>query len=78
MRNIMKWLKKEPVSRGDVAEEALIITLAISVALLVIGLILSVWAPQGISAILAVFGALVSFLSIVGLIIIWFIREGFR
>ncbi len=78
MKNIMKWLKKEPVSRGDVAEEALIITLAISVALLVIGLILSVWMPQGISAILAVFGALVSFLSIVGLIIIWFIREGFR
>lgn len=78
MKNIMKWFKKEPVSRGDVAEEALIIILAISAAMIVIGLVLSVWMPQGISAILAVFGAFVSFLSIVGLIIIWFIREGFR
>ncbi len=78
MKNIMKWLKREPVSRLEVAEEALIIILAISAAMLVIGLILSVWIPQGISAILAVFGAFVSFLSIVGLIIIWFIREGFK
>ncbi len=78
MKNLMKWLKREPVSRGDVAEEALIITLAISAAMIVAGLILSVWMPQGLSAILAVFGALVSFLSILGLIIIWFIREGFK
>ncbi|MFH0889881.1 MAG: hypothetical protein V1836_01925 [Candidatus Aenigmatarchaeota archaeon] len=78
MKNIKKLIKGEKPELGAVAEEALIATLITGAVLVVIGVVLSSFMPIGIAPLMAMSGALLSFLSLIFMITFWFSQEGFK
>ena len=78
MQNLKKLIKGEKAKFEDLAEEVLLAALVLGAALLVAGVILSVWIPVGIAPLMAMIGALLSFLSLVFMVVLWFYQEGLR
>lgn len=76
--NFLKLFKRENKTKLDKAEEILVVALVAGAALLSAGLLLSIYAPQGASAISAMIGAALAFISLVGLVAVWFAKEGFK
>jgi hypothetical protein len=62
-------------SRLETAENISIALIILGAIVLSVGIGLSILNPAGISAILAMFGAFLSFISTVFLIFIWFFKE---
>jgi len=56
-------------------ENLMMLLLIIGASMLSVGIGLSILSPKGISAILAMFGSFLAFISTVGLIIVWTIKE---
>ncbi|MBI2085588.1 MAG: hypothetical protein HYT71_03695 [Candidatus Aenigmarchaeota archaeon] len=78
MKNLKKLIKGEKPGFYDLAEEVAILGLIIGALLLVAGIILSAFAPAGFAALSAMLGALLSFLSLIFMAILWFAKDGFR
>ncbi|MBI4167693.1 MAG: hypothetical protein HY515_01930 [Candidatus Aenigmarchaeota archaeon] len=78
MKNLIKLIKGEKTEFSELLEEILIGTLVLGALLLVVGIVLSAVAPKGLAALLAMTGALLSFLSLIFMVILWFGKEGFR
>ncbi len=78
VKNLIKFIKGEKPGFGELAEEILIGALILGALLLTTGIVLSAVAPKGLAALLAMSGALLSFLSLVFMVILWFGKEGFR
>ena len=68
-------LKFKGKNKLETAENYSILSIFIGARLLSIGIGLNIVSTKGLSAILAMLGAVVSFVSIVSLIVIWLIRE---
>ena len=73
MRNVLGMLKGK--DKYETLENCSILFIVIGAAMLSSGIGLTVINPKGFSAILAMLGALVSFLSIVVLIFTWIVKE---
>ncbi len=78
VKNLRKLIKGEKPALGAVAEEALVASLITGAALVVIGVVLSSFMPVGIAPLMAMSGALLSFLSLIFMITFWFGQEGFK
>lgn len=64
-------------SKYEKAESISIMALIVGAVMLSVGIGLSILNPKGISAILAMFGALTSFLATVALLFTWLLKELF-
>ncbi len=78
VKNLRKLIKGEKPEFSGLAEEILIGALVLGTLLLTAGIVLSATAPMGLAALLAMSGALLSFLSLIFMVILWFGKEGFR
>ncbi len=78
MKNLKKLIKGEKTEFYDLAEEVSIGGLILGAFLLVFGIILSAFAPAGFAALSAMLGALLSFLSLIFMVVLWFAKDGFR
>ncbi|MBI1972298.1 MAG: hypothetical protein HYS53_03285 [Candidatus Aenigmarchaeota archaeon] len=78
VKNLRKLIKGEKTEFSELLEEILIGALVLGALLLTTGIVLSAIAPAGLSALLAMSGALLSFLSLISMVILWFGKEGFR
>ena len=72
---ILKMLKAK--SKFEKAEGYCILSLIVGSLMLSSGIGLSIITPKGIPAILAMLGSLIAFLSTVGLIFTWLLKEMF-
>lgn len=73
MKDVLGILKGE--TKYEKAEGYLIYALLGSALVMSLGIALTIVSSQGISVILALSGALLSFLSTIGLLIVWIIQE---
>lgn len=73
MKSALDMLKDK--SKLEVLENLSIYLIVIGAVILSVGIGLSIISPKGISAILAMIGAFISFLSTVVLIFTWMIKE---
>ncbi len=78
MKNIRKLIKGEKPQAGELAEEVLAVALAVGASLVVIGIVLSAFMPVGLAALMAMTGALLSFVSLIFMATLWFHQEGFK
>jgi len=78
VKNLKKLIKGESTELKDLIEEILIIALVLGAVLLATGIILSVWIPVGLAPLMAMVGALLGFLSLIFMIILWFYQEGLK
>ncbi len=62
-------------SRYAKIESYLIYILLVSALVMSVGIGLTIFKTQGISAVLSMLGALMSFLSTIGLIVVWILQE---
>ena len=76
--DFFKLFKRENKTKLGKAEEILVVVLVVGAVLLSAGLLLSIYAPQGASALAAMIGAALAFISLVGLVAVWFAKEGFK
>lgn len=70
---ILGMLKSK--NKYEKAEWYCILSLIVGALILSLGIGLTILNPKGISAILAMFGSLISFLATVALIFVWLIKE---
>jgi hypothetical protein len=73
MRSFLSRLKGH--NKFETAENYSILFIAIGAMFLSFGIGLTTISTKGISAILAIFGALLSFLSTISLIVVWTVKE---
>ena len=78
VKNLRKLIKGEKTEFGELSEEILIGTLVLGAILLTAGIVLSAIVPAGLAALMAMSGALLSFLSLIFMVILWFVKDGFR
>lgn len=78
VKNLKKLIKGEKTEFGELSEEVLTGALILGTLLLTAGIVLSAIAPAGLAALLAMSGALLSFLSLIFMVIIWFAKDGFQ
>ena len=78
VKNLRKLIKGEKTEFSDLSEEILIGALVLGTLLLTGGIVLSAIAPAGLAALLAMSGALLSFLALIFMVILWFAKDGFR
>ena len=78
VKNLRKLIKGEKTEFGELSEEILIGALVLGALFLTAGIVLSAVAPAGLAALLAMSGALLSFLSLIFMVILWFAKDGFR
>ncbi len=78
VKNIRKLFKGEKPAFDELAEEVLIVTLAVGASLVAVGVILSAFMPIGLAPIMAMTGALLSFVSLIIMVTLWFRQEGFK
>ena len=78
VKNLRKLIKGEKTEFGELSEEILISVLVLGTLFLTVGIVLSAIAPAGLAPLLAMSGALLSFLSLIFMVILWFAKDGFR
>ena len=78
VKNLRKLIKGEKTEFSELLEEILTGALVLGAIFLTTGIVLSAVAPKGLAALLAMSGALLSFLSLISMVILWFGKEGFR
>ncbi len=78
VKNLKKLIAGEKPGFYDLAEEVSVGGLVLGALLLVAGIFLSAFAPAGLAPLLAMLGALLSFLSLIFMVVLWFAKDGFR
>lgn len=78
VKNLKKLIKGEKTEFSELSEEVLIGALVLGALSLTVGIVLSAIAPAGLAALLAMSGALLSFLALIFMVILWFVKDGFR
>ena len=72
---LVKMLNLKSKKKIDRVEGFCIIFLLAGSLILSLGIVLSILNSKGISAILAMFGSLVAFISTVALVLVWFVKD---
>jgi hypothetical protein len=62
----------------ETAENCSILGIILGVIILSSGFFVSIISPKGLAAILLMFGSLMSFISTIALVIVWFLNEFFE
>ncbi|MEM5793089.1 MAG: hypothetical protein QXY45_01870 [Candidatus Aenigmatarchaeota archaeon] len=75
LKGILNTLNLKSKSKIDRAEGFAILSILSGGVILSLGIGLSILNPKGISAILAMLGAFLTFISTISLIFVWLIRE---
>ncbi|MBI4177059.1 MAG: hypothetical protein HY516_01720 [Candidatus Aenigmarchaeota archaeon] len=78
VKNLIKLIKGEKPELSEAVEEGLTGTLVLGTVLLTTGIVLSAVAPRGLAPLMAMSGALLSFLSLISMVVLWFAKDGFR
>ncbi len=78
MKNIKKFIKGEKPPFGELADEISIVALAVGASLVAVGIVLSAFMPVGLAPLMAMTGALLSFVSLIIMVTLWFRQEGFK
>lgn len=77
MKNVLgTWLGKlKGKDKFETAENYSILSILVGVAILSVGIGLTILTPRGLPAILAMLGSLITFVSTVALILVWLAKE---
>ncbi|MBI3413089.1 MAG: hypothetical protein HY051_03350 [Candidatus Aenigmarchaeota archaeon] len=78
VKNLRKLIKGEKIEFPELLEEILTGLLVVGTLFLTTGIVLSAIVPAGLAALLAMSGALLSFLSLISMVVLWFAKDGFR
>jgi len=77
LKNVLgTWLGKlKGKDKFETAENYSILSILVGVAILSVGIGLTILTPRGLPAILAMLGSLITFVSTVALILVWLAKE---